>query len=65
MAHSKGHFGWSQTPEAKEFRAVAGSANCLFFSTERFAKNFISGLKMVKNFGKEEKVSKNPFQWFF
>ena len=37
----------------------------IVFSTERFAKNFISGLKMEKKFGKEEKVSKNPFQWFF
>jgi hypothetical protein len=37
----------------------------IVFSTERFAKNFISGLKMEKNFGKEEKVSKNPFQCFF
>jgi hypothetical protein len=37
----------------------------IVFSTEKFAKNFISGLKMEKNFGKEEKVSKNPFQWAF
>jgi hypothetical protein len=35
----------------------------IVFSTEKFAKNFISGLKMEKKFGKEEKVSKNPFQW--
>jgi hypothetical protein len=37
----------------------------IVFSTEKFAKNFLSGLKMEKMFGKEEKVSKNPFQWVF
>ena len=37
----------------------------IVFSTEKFAKNFISGLKMEKKFGKEEKVSKNAFQWVF
>jgi hypothetical protein len=37
----------------QEFRAVAGSANC--FSTEKFAKDFISGLKMEKKFGKLRK----------
>jgi hypothetical protein len=34
----------------------------IVFSTEKFTKNFISGLKMEEKFGKEEKVSKNPFQ---
>ena len=43
-----------------------GCRECeLIFSTEKFAKNIISGLKMEKKFGKEEKVSKNPFQWDF
>jgi hypothetical protein len=42
-----------------EFRAVAGSANCI--STAKFANIFISRLKMEKKFYKEEKVSKNPF----
>jgi hypothetical protein len=37
----------------------------IVFSTEKFAKTFISGLKMEKKFGKEEKMSKNPFQWLF
>jgi hypothetical protein len=37
----------------------------IVFSTEKFAKNFISGVKMEIRFGKEEKVSKNPFQWAF
>ena len=37
----------------------------IVFSTEKFAKNFISGVKMEIGFGKEEKVSKNPFQWAF
>jgi hypothetical protein len=46
-----------------EFRAVAGVR--IVFSTEKFAKKFISGLKMEKKFGKEEKVSKNPFHWAF
>jgi hypothetical protein len=63
MAHSKGHFGWSQTPEARNFARLQGVR--IVFSTEKFAKNFLSGLKMEKMFGKEEKVSKNPFQWFF
>jgi hypothetical protein len=47
----KRHFGWSQTPEARISR---GCRECeLFFSTEKFAKNFISGLyKMKKKFGK-------------
>jgi hypothetical protein len=33
--------------------------------TEKFSKKFISGVKMEKQFGKEEKLSKNPFQWAF
>jgi hypothetical protein len=33
-----------------------GCRECeLFFSTEKFAKNFISGLKMEKKFGKRRK----------
>jgi hypothetical protein len=38
----------------KEFRAVAGCANCGFFST-KFAKTIISRLKVEKTFCKEEK----------
>jgi hypothetical protein len=33
----------------------------IVFSTAKFAKNFISRLKMEKKCYKEEKVSKNPF----
>jgi hypothetical protein len=43
-----------------------GCRECeLFFSTAKFAKNFISRLKMEKKFYKEEKVSKNPFSGLF
>jgi hypothetical protein len=49
----KGHFGWSQTPEAGNFSRLQGVR--IVFSTEKFAKNFISGLKMKKKFGKLRK----------
>jgi hypothetical protein len=42
----KGHFGWSQTPEARNFARLQGVR--IVFPTAKFAKNFISGLKMEK-----------------
>jgi hypothetical protein len=59
----KRHFGWSQTPEAGNFARLQGVR--IFFSTEKFARKFILGVKMERKFGKEEKESKNPFQWAF
>jgi hypothetical protein len=50
----------SQTPEAGNFAQLQGVR--IVFSTEQFAKNFISGLKTENKFGKEEKVSK---KWAF
>jgi hypothetical protein len=45
-------------PEAENFARLQGVR--IVFSTAKFAKNFISRLKMEKKFYKEEKVSKNP-----
>ena len=59
----KGNFGWSQTPEAGNFARLQGVR--IVLSTEKFARKFISGVKMERKFGKEEKVSKNQFQWAF
>jgi hypothetical protein len=43
----KRHFGWSQTPEAENFARLQGVR--IVFSTEKFAKNFISGLQKLIN----------------
>jgi hypothetical protein len=47
MAHSKGHFGWCQTPEVGNFARLQGVR--IVFSTEKFAKSFISGIKWKKS----------------
>ena len=52
-----------QTPEARYFTRLQGVR--IVFSTGKFAKKFLSRLKMEKKFCKGEKVSKNPFQWAF
>ena len=44
----KGHFGSSQTPEARNFARLQGVR--IVFPTAKFAKNFISRLKMEKKF---------------
>jgi hypothetical protein len=46
MADFKGHFGWSQTPEAGSFARLQGVR--IVFSTAKFAKHFMSRLKMGK-----------------
>jgi hypothetical protein len=43
-----------------------GSRECeLFFQLKSLQKNLYRDLKWKKKFGKEDKVSKNPFQCFF
>jgi hypothetical protein len=49
----KGHFGWSQTSEARNFARLQGMR--IVFFNSKFEKNIISRLKVEKKFCKGEK----------
>jgi hypothetical protein len=64
MAHWKGHFGWSQTPEARNFALLQGVR--IVFSTEKFAKKILyRDLKWKKSLVKKKKCLKTHSSGFF